>query len=81
MKINKTERVNRPALREKYRGKDFVQMTDNLSNQPLNENDTILLKDIENIGEMLIIETRPHANYSHEKKKLFRSQKFYYRVV
>ncbi len=79
MNIKKLKMTN-PPVRHKFRGKNLVQMTDTVSNQPLTENDTIQLKDLENI-EIIIIETRPHANYSNEKKKLFRSQKFYYRVV
>jgi len=39
----------------------------------------IRLCDIEEIGEMLIVETKPHANYSQKKKDMFRTQRFYYR--
>jgi len=79
MNIKKIKMTN-PPVRHKLRDKNLVMMTDPVSNQPLTENDNIQLKDLEDI-EIVIIETRPHANYSHEKKKLFRSQKFYYRVV
>lgn len=70
----------KPPLKHLYRGKSYVQMTDPVSNQALTEHDAITLKDLEKI-DILIVETKPHANYGHEKKKLFRSQKFYYRMV
>jgi hypothetical protein len=79
MNIKKLKMIN-PPFRQKFRDKNLILMTDPVSNQPLTENDTIQLKELEDI-EIVIIETKPHANYSHEKKKLFRTQKFFYRVV
>jgi hypothetical protein len=79
MNIKKIKMRN-PPFRHKLRDKNLIQMVHPVSNQPLTENDTIQLKELENV-EIIIIETKPHANYSSKKKEMFRPQKFYYRVL
>ncbi len=79
MHIKKTTLVTpRPKMR--YKDKNYVQMRNPVSNQPLNENDSVTLKDLEEL-DLLIVETRPHEHYSYEKKQLFRKQRFYYMEV
>ena len=76
MKIPIKEKV-KPEFRESFRGKKFIRMTNNISNQPLTKWDTISLEDLEN-KNIMIFETRSHDNYSPAKKALFKKQRFYY---
>jgi hypothetical protein len=70
----------KPELKEMYRGKKFVQMKDPRTNRPLTENDTISLKEMEQ-KNIMIFETRPHANFQQYKKEMFIKTKYYYEEV
>lgn len=78
--IVKKLKLTRPSIRHQYRNKKLIQMVDPVSKLPLTEHDSIRLGDLENM-DIVIIESKPHANYLPGKKALFRSQKYYYLIV